>query len=115
MQAVVVVDAGAINTVLGQAESLSKVLEMVSDQLLSQRPGHPTLFSSATKSPWWKLVRKGTAPAFVQKNIRSAPLHTPGVQLALLCTYAFADPGNICSGQAHAAATLASAGGAVKL
>ena len=70
IQVVVVVDAGAINTVLGGAESLSKVLELVSDQLLSQRPGHPTLFSSATKSPWWKLVRKGTAPAFVNKNIR---------------------------------------------
>ena len=69
-QVVVVVDAGAINTVLGGSESLSKVLELASDQLLSQRPGHPTLFSSATKSPWWKLVRKGTAPAFVNKNIR---------------------------------------------
>ena len=101
-----VVDAGAISTVLGQSESLSKVLEMASDQLLSQRPGHPTLFSSATRSPWWKLVRKGTAPAFVQKNIRSAPLHMPGMQLALLCTHAIAGRDSSCFVQTVTSSTV---------
>ena len=29
------------------------------------------LFSAKTNSKEWRLVRKGTAPAFVSKNIRS--------------------------------------------
>ena len=69
-QVVVVVDAKSINTVLGANQSLSKALEPISDKLLAQRSGHPTLFSAGTKTHWWKTVRKGTAPAFVQANVR---------------------------------------------
>ena len=72
-------DAYAIHQVLGSAEALDKALEPSSDALLSQRRGHPTLFSSSTTSSYWRFFRKGIAPAFVQKNIKCAVAHVcPG-------------------------------------
>ena len=39
-------------------------------QLFSAR-GHPSMSSSLdSKSPYWRLVRKGTAPAFNPNNLR---------------------------------------------
>lgn len=74
VQIVVVVDAELANAVLGNAEGLSKGLEPdLSDQLLSHRPGHRTMFSSDTYSPYWRLIRKGTAPAFKEHNIKCMP------------------------------------------
>jgi hypothetical protein len=80
-QLVVVADAELANRVLGNQEALSKGLEPdLSDKLLSH-DGHRTMFSSDTNSPYWRLVRKGTAPAFIHKNIRfptplpACPLH----------------------------------------
>lgn len=35
------------------------------------QPGHNTLFTDGTNAPYWRLVRKGTAPAFVMKNIKA--------------------------------------------
>ena len=68
---VVVVDAGLAHIVLGNAEALDKAMEPdLSDKLLVHRRGHRTLFSSNTRSPYWHLIRKGTAPAFRQENIR---------------------------------------------
>ena len=80
---VVVVDADVAGQVLGNSEGLNKSMEpRLSDKLLSHRPGHHTLFSSATNSPYWRLIRKGTAPAFKAENIKCAarapcahPLH----------------------------------------
>ncbi|BDA50154.1 Cytochrome P450 3A13 [Coccomyxa sp. Obi] len=68
---VVVVDAELANKVHGNAEALSKALEPdLSDKLMSHS-GHRTLFSSDTNSPYWRLIRKGTAPAFISKNIKN--------------------------------------------
>ena len=70
----VVVDAELANIILGNQESLNKALEPdLSDTLLSHRPGHRTMFSSDTNSPYWRLIRKGTAPAFITANIKQAP------------------------------------------
>ena len=56
---------------LGNTEGLSKALEPdASDKFLSHRPGHRTMFSADTNSPYWRLIRKGTAPAFRPENIR---------------------------------------------
>ncbi len=67
---VVVVDAELANRVHGNAEALSKALEPdLSDKLMSHS-GHRTLFSSDTNSTYWRLIRKGTAPAFISKNIK---------------------------------------------
>lgn len=71
-QAVVLVDARLINLLYGSSENLDKYLETMSDSLLSQKRGHHTMFSSDTNSSYWRLIRKGTAPAFITKNIRSA-------------------------------------------
>ena len=69
----VVVDAELANLILGTQESLNKALEPdLSDMLLSHRPGHRTMFSSDTNSPYWRLIRKGTASAFVTANIKQA-------------------------------------------
>lgn len=74
LQLVVVVDAELANLILGNQESLNKALEPdLSDTLLSHRPGHRTMFSSDTNSPYWRLIRKGTAPAFITTNIKQAP------------------------------------------
>lgn len=75
-----VVDAELANIILGNQEGLNKALEPdLSDTLLSHRPGHRTMFSSDTNSPYWRLIRKGTAPAFITANIKCAlasiPLH----------------------------------------
>lgn len=82
-QLVVVADAELANSVLGTQEGLSKGLEPdLSDKLLSHG-GHRTMFSSDTNSPYWRLIRKGTAPAFIYKNIKCAyipcrpPVHEP--------------------------------------
>lgn len=41
-------------------------------QLLGVK-GHPSVFSSlSTNAPYWKLVRKGVAPAFAPQNLRQA-------------------------------------------
>ena len=73
LQLVVVVDAELANLILGTQESLNKALEPdLSDTLLSHRPGHRTMFSSDTNSPYWRLIRKGTAPAFITANIKQA-------------------------------------------
>jgi cytochrome P450 len=76
---VVVVDADIASQVLSNSEGLSKAMEPhLSDKLLSHRPGHRTLFSSDTNSPYWRLIRKGTAPAFKAENIKcAAPLCRP--------------------------------------
>ena len=34
--------------------------------------GHRTLFSADTNSHYWRLIRKGTGPAFITKNIKHA-------------------------------------------
>ena len=71
-QMVVVVDAELVNRTHGNTEALSKALEPdLSDKLMSHN-GHRTLFSSETNSPYWRLIRKGTAPAFISKNIKCA-------------------------------------------
>ena len=78
LQMVVVVDADVASHVLGNSEGLSKSMEPhLSDKLLSHRPGHHTLFSSGTNTPYWRLIRKGTAPAFKAENIKCAlaPVH----------------------------------------
>ena len=69
----VVADAELAHLVLGAGEALSKALEpALSDKLLSHRPGHHTMFSADTNSPYWRLIRKGTAPAFKPENIKCA-------------------------------------------
>jgi cytochrome P450 len=73
MQWVIVVGAEAVNAALGNGEGLSKALEPdLSDKLLSHRPGHRTMFSADTNSPYWRLIRKGAAPAFKAEHIRRA-------------------------------------------
>ena len=70
VQLVVVVDAGMANVILGNQEGLNKALEPdLSDALLSHT-GHRTMFSADTNSPYWRLIRKGTAPAFISANIK---------------------------------------------
>ena len=72
-QIVVVADAELANQVLGAQESLNKAIEPAgSDKLMSHRPGHHTMFSADTNSPYWRLIRKGAAPAFKVENIRCA-------------------------------------------
>ncbi len=83
LQIVVVADAALANRVLGTQEGLSKGLEPDGSDKLLSHGGHRTMFSSDTNSPYWRLIRKGTAPAFIQKNIKCAPLSfgrslTPG-------------------------------------
>lgn len=34
----------------------------------------PGLFSASSHSPYWRLVRKGVAPAFNPKNLRWGPM-----------------------------------------
>lgn len=34
--------------------------------------GHPSLFSASTRSPYWRLVRKGVAPGFSMTSLRQA-------------------------------------------
>lgn len=71
VQLVVVVDAAMADIILGNQEALSKALEPdLSDALISH--GHRTMFSSETNSPYWRLIRKGTAPAFISANIKCA-------------------------------------------
>ena len=71
LQLVVVVDAVLADTILGSQEGLSKAMEPdLSDALISH--GHRTMFSSETNSPYWRLIRKGTAPAFISANIKCA-------------------------------------------
>ena len=71
LQLVVVVDAELANLILGNQESLNKALEPdLSDTLLSHRRGHRTMFSADTNSSYWRLIRKGTAPAFITANIK---------------------------------------------
>ena len=71
MQLVIVVDAVLADTILGSQEGLSKAMEPdLSDALISH--GHRTMFSSETNSPYWRLIRKGTAPAFISANIKCA-------------------------------------------
>ena len=70
MQAVVIVDARWANVVLGASEGLSKCLEPDNADAMASVTGHKTLFSSDTNSPYWRLIRKGTAGAFQQKNIK---------------------------------------------
>ena len=71
LQLVVVVDAELASTILGNQEGLNKALEPdLSDTLLSHRSGHRTMFSADTNSPYWRLIRKGTAPAFITANIK---------------------------------------------
>ena len=73
-QIVFVADAEVANLVLGAGEGLDKALEpALSDLLLSHRLGHHTMFSSGTNSPYWRLIRKGAAPAFRVENIRCSP------------------------------------------
>jgi hypothetical protein len=80
-QAVIVADAEAANEVLGNGEGLSKALEPdLSDKLLSHRPGHRTMFSADTNSPYWRLIRKGSAPAFKAENIKCGPALLPRQQ-----------------------------------
>ena len=68
----VAADARAVNLLFGAGEGLDKALEPArADKMISHKAGHHTLFSSPTNSPYWRLVRKGTAPAFVMKNIRN--------------------------------------------
>ena len=72
-QIVVVADAELANQVLGAGEGLNKAMEpALSDKLVSHRPGHPTMFSADTNSPYWRLIRKGAAPAFKVENIKCA-------------------------------------------
>jgi hypothetical protein len=74
----VVVDAELANIILGNQEGLNKALEPdLSDTLLSHRPGHRTMFSSDTNSAYWRLIRKGTAPAFITANIKCALASIP--------------------------------------
>ena len=74
MQCVMVADAKAANQVLGSAEALNKGLEPdLSDKMLSHRPGHRTMFSADTNSPYWRLIRKGCVPAFRPEHIKCAP------------------------------------------
>lgn len=71
LQLVIVVDAVLADIILGSQEGLSKAMEPeLSDALLSH--GHRTMFSSETNSPYWRLIRKGTAPAFISANIKCA-------------------------------------------
>ena len=71
LQLVVVVDAELANVILGNQEGLSKALEPdLSDTLLSHRRGHRTMFSADTNSAYWRLIRKGTAKAFITANIK---------------------------------------------
>jgi fatty acid synthase len=73
----VAADARAVGLLFGAGEGLDKALEPSrADKMISHKAGHHTLFSSGTNSPYWRLVRKGTAPAFVMKNIRGG---FPGV------------------------------------
>lgn len=73
VQIVVVADAELANVVLGATEGLNKAMEpALSDKLMSHRPGHHTMFSADTNSPYWRLIRKGTAPAFRVENIKCA-------------------------------------------
>ena len=68
----VAADARAVNLLFGAGEGLDKALEPDrADKMISHKAGHHTLFSADTNSPYWRLVRKGTAPAFVMKNIRN--------------------------------------------
>jgi fatty acid synthase len=68
----VAADARAVNLLFGAGEGLDKALEPArADKMISHKAGHHTLFSAGTNSPYWRLVRKGTAPAFVMKNIRN--------------------------------------------
>ncbi len=70
VQMVVVVDAELASQVLGNGEGLCKALEPdLSDKLMSHS-GHRTMFSADTNSPYWRLIRKGAAPAFISKNIK---------------------------------------------
>ena len=71
--------------VLGSTEALDKALEPSSDLLLAQRKGHPTLFSSSTSSAYWRFIRKGIAPAFIQKNIKCVALRTSAFTFVCLC------------------------------
>ena len=63
-------DARIVNTLFGAGEGLDKCLEPpLGNKMISQN-GHDCLFTACTKSAHWRLVRKGTAPAFVMKNIK---------------------------------------------
>ena len=76
LQIVVVADAELAHLVLGASEALNKALEpALSDKLLSHRRGHHTMFSADTNSPYWRLIRKGTAPAFKSENIKCGHNH----------------------------------------
>ena len=71
LQLVIVVDAVLADIILGSQEGLSKAMEPdLSDALLSH--GHSSMFSSETNSQYWRLIRKGTAPAFISANIKCA-------------------------------------------
>ena len=69
----VVADAELAHLVLGAGEALNKALEPAgSDKLLSHCPGNHIISSADTNSPYWRLIRKGTAPAFKPENMRCA-------------------------------------------
>ncbi len=65
-------DARIVNMMFGAGEGLDKCLEPpLGNKMISQN-GHDSLFTAGTKSAHWRLVRKGTAPAFVMKNIKGS-------------------------------------------
>ena len=85
-----VADAELANQVLGAPESLNKAIEpAASDKLMSHRPGHHTMFSADTNSPYWRLIRKGTAPAFRVENIRYPACLASSVEHSLVLWFLF--------------------------
>ena len=65
-------DARIVNTLFGAGEGLDKCLEPPLGRKMISQNGRDSLFTAGTKSAHWRLVRKGTAPAFVMKNIKGS-------------------------------------------
>ena len=61
-----------VNEVLGSEQSLDKGLEPDRADEMISISAHRNLFSAETASPYWRLIRKGTAPAFLTRNIKYA-------------------------------------------
>ncbi|BDA49870.1 Cytochrome P450 3A28 [Coccomyxa sp. Obi] len=83
--AVVVTDPYLVADVLGKETEIEKSIEGVYSKfnVLLHPQGKPNIFTSHTDE-YWKLVRKGVAPAFSPKNIRKGFGHVVQVNRQLI-------------------------------
>ncbi|CAK0783590.1 hypothetical protein CVIRNUC_006789 [Coccomyxa viridis] len=85
MHAVVVTDPYLVSEVLSKETEIEKSIEGVYSKfnVLLHAEGKPNIFTSHTND-YWKLVRKGVAPAFSSKNIRKGFGHVVQVNHQLI-------------------------------